>query len=170
MTEVGQNDEDREAILHLHREWWAANESLDIERMRVLFPRGAGYHMFNLNGHPYFGIEEKVKLWQFLRDNGLEFGRPEITVVRLTVCGDMAWLAAEGCSNKTMLGDDRRRLKYYRSTEVYQRDDGAGAPEWRMWHFHGSYIPGPAEPRPAFGDTYDSRGLGWKDPQYADQP
>ena len=28
-----------------------------------MFPKGKAYLMFNLNGHPYFGIDEKIRLW-----------------------------------------------------------------------------------------------------------
>ena len=45
-----------------------------------------------------------------------------------------------------------------RSTEAYQRDDGPGNPECRMWHFHCSPPPDADEPRPPFGETARSRG------------
>ena len=58
-------DGDRERILYLHREWWEANNGLDIPRMARVFPEGDHYLMFNLQGHPYYGIAEKKKLWEF---------------------------------------------------------------------------------------------------------
>ena len=51
-------DSDREAILKLHKDWWEANHQLVIPLMEPVFPKGKdSYLMFNLNGHPYFGIE-----------------------------------------------------------------------------------------------------------------
>lgn len=153
--------QDRDRILHLHREWWAANEKLEVERMRVLFPAGSAYHMFNMNGHPYFGIEEKVALWRWLKARGLEFGRPDMKIVRFEIQGDIAWIASEGGSVKNFVDDLELRPTYYRATEIYRRDDGEGNPEWRMWHFHGDYLPDMDDVRPAFEDTYASRGLGY---------
>lgn len=154
-------EQDRTRILHLHREWWAANEELEVDRMAVLFPVGSAYHMFNMNGHPYFGIDEKVHLWRWLKDHGLRFGRPEMKIVRFEIQGDVAWIAAEGGSVKNFLDDPELRQTYYRSTEIYRRDDGEGNPDWRMWHFHGDYLPDLNAVRPAFDDTYVSRGVGW---------
>src|SRR5438067_1657613 len=69
---------------------------------------------------------------------------PEISPpirLRLEVSADMAWL---GCENIVRVelapglevpGIPKTPFRI-RSTEVYQRDDGAGNPVWRMWHFH----------------------------------
>jgi hypothetical protein len=68
-------DGDRERILYLHREWWEANNGLDIPRMARVFPEGDHYLMFNLQGHPYYGIAEKKKLWEFYK-NEVEIDLP----------------------------------------------------------------------------------------------
>ena len=159
-------ESDRERILYLHREWWEANNGLDIPRMARVFPEGDHYLMFNLQGHPYYGIAEKKKLWEFYQ-NEVEIDLPITRVVRLQIHGNMAWLAAElifkvreigarGVAAKTA-GYTPAKTRA-RSTEVYQRDDGLGNPEWRMWHFHCSPLPDADEPRPPFGDTARSRG------------
>ena len=57
-------DRDRERILYLHREWWEANNGLDIPRMSRVFPEGDHYLMFNLQGHPYYGIAEKRSIYR----------------------------------------------------------------------------------------------------------
>jgi hypothetical protein len=75
-------DRDRERILYLHREWWEANNGLDIPRMARVFPEGDHYLMFNLQGHPYYGIAEKKKLWEFYQ-NEVEIDPPITRVVRL---------------------------------------------------------------------------------------
>src|SRR4051794_16123852 len=87
---------DRTEILRLHDEWWEANRTMDHSRMRRCFAEGDSYYQFNLNGHPYFGIDEKVQLWR-------EFGARAMTIpevgpdehLRVEIAGDMAWLACE---------------------------------------------------------------------------
>ena len=49
---------DREEILRLHRWWWESNFTFDIPKMRSVFA-GERYLQYNLNGHPYYGLEEK---------------------------------------------------------------------------------------------------------------
>ena len=75
-------ERDRQRILYLHREWWEANNGLDIPRMARVFPEGDHYLMFNLQGHPYYGIAEKKKLWEFYQ-NEVEIDLPISRVVRL---------------------------------------------------------------------------------------
>src|SRR3981081_950251 len=86
-------DRARERILYLHREWGDANNGLDIPRMARVFPEGDHYLMFNLQGHPYYGIAEKKKLWEFYQ-NEVEIDLPITRVVRLQIDGNMAWLPA----------------------------------------------------------------------------
>src|ERR1700742_5092522 len=85
-------DRDREEILARHKDWWEANNGLDIPRMEYCFPRGMNYLMFNLNGHPYFGLEEKVKLWEWYQKELDIPEKPDIRIMKLTIDGDMAWL------------------------------------------------------------------------------
>jgi hypothetical protein len=173
---MASEEQDRNDILKLHKDWWEANCGLDIPRMRSVFPIRNGYLMFNLNGHPYFGIEEKAALWEWYRGR-IDIGMPVVKIMRLTISGDMAWLAAEGLfpsrqlnesdENGEVLKIGESEQKFppvirVRATEVYQRDNGAGDPKWTMWHFHCSPVPPETEPRPCAGDTYAERGgLGW---------
>ncbi len=46
------------------------------------------------------------------------------------------------------------------ATEIYHRDNGDGAPEWKMWHFQSAKLQPKTEPRIPFGDTFEDRGLG----------
>jgi hypothetical protein len=166
---VPSEAEDRAEILRLHREWLESNCGLDIERMRAVFPSGDAYLMFNLNGHPYYGIGEKVRLWEHY---GLEIEietPPRDTFLRLDIRGDMAWLACEGVTpfrnvgpegtGSAMLpgGDEAPVLVRWRATEVYVREDNEGEPRWAMWHYHCSPRPPEDEHRPGFGDTFASR-------------
>ena len=54
------------------------------------------YLMFNLNGHPYFGIDEKIELWKWYQG---QIEIPEIgdiRIMRTTISGDLGWIASEG--------------------------------------------------------------------------
>lgn len=55
-------EKNRQDILTRHKDWWEANAGLDITPMATCFPKGMNYFMFNLNGHPYFELDEKIKL------------------------------------------------------------------------------------------------------------
>lgn len=166
-------ESDREAILKLHQDWWEANHQLVIPIMEPVFPTGDNnYLMFNLNGHPYFGIEEKVTLWEHYQKELDIVMFPDVEIMRLTISGDVAYIACEAIFPLRAIGEsgtgsatwelkdgefDPFRL---RATEVYQRDDGEGNPVWKMWHFHCSPMPDGDEERPALGGTPNSRGLG----------
>ncbi|MFC5994665.1 YybH family protein [Pseudonocardia hispaniensis] len=161
-------DADVAAVLHIHREWWNANCGVDIPRMRPNFPDGQNYVMFNLQGHPYYGIDEKVRLWEHYREELNIPELPETRIVQFVLQGDLAWLAAEVIFTLGEVGErglgassagyrpslSRHRI---RSTECYRRDDGNGNPDWRMWHFHCSPLPDADEPRPPFGDSARQR-------------
>ncbi|SHK97391.1 hypothetical protein SAMN05443637_115120 [Pseudonocardia thermophila] len=166
-------DQDREQILKLHKDWWEANHQLVIPLMETAFPAGDAYLMFNLNGHPYFGIEEKVELWKHYQNELDIVAFPDIRIMRLTISGDMAWLACEGIFPMRVIGSSgtgsatwrtEQGVEYdpfgLRATEIYQRDDGDGNPVWKMWHFHCSPMPPADEPRPGLGGTRQERGLG----------
>lgn len=168
-TESADAERDVADILHLHHEWWVANNGLDVPRMRANFPVGANYLMFNLQGHPYYGIEEKTALWEHYRQEIEVPEEPVSRIVQLVLEGNVAWLAAEvlftlgevgaGGIGASSAGYRPTASKHrIRSTECYLRDDGAGEPVWRMWHFHCSPLPDADETRPPFGDTARERG------------
>jgi ketosteroid isomerase-like protein len=158
---------DVEEILRLSREWWEANGSFDIPRMVKVFPSpGDEYLMFNFNGHPYYGMKEKVQLWEWYSKLIEAHTGIDVRIMRLEVRGDTAWLACEGHADvQTPDGEewtgDSVTTPYFRATEIYHRDDGTGRPEWRMWHFHCSPTADHDEVRMGFEDSYRTRGLGW---------
>jgi len=153
--------EDREEILRLHRVWWESNFDFDIPKMRSVFA-GERYLQYNLNGHPYYGLGEKTKLWEALKG---KLSIPEISQpmnLRLEISGDMAWLACENIVRIQLAAGVEVPgvpLTPYRirSTEIYQRDDGASNRVWKMWHFHCSPTAAENEPRMPFGDSFESR-------------
>jgi hypothetical protein len=168
---------DREEILKLHRDWWIANIDVNIPLMITCFPTGMNYLMFNYNWHPYFGLAEKIRLWEYYKAPGLHLeGPPDVRIMKLDLSGDMAYIAAEFeittaiPKNAKGLIDEQQALpppgqkltERGRATEIYKRDDGEGRPIWKMWHFHCSPLPDPNRQRPGFDDTANSRGeLGW---------
>jgi hypothetical protein len=159
---MSRQSADVEEILRLHSEWWEANRTMDHERMRKLFVEGDRYYQFNLNGHPYYGIDQKVRLWRAFGDASMtipEFSADENR--RLEIRGDMAWLACENVirveAPPESFGEIPRTPFRVRSTEVYQREDAAGEPVWRIWHIHCSLAAPADAPRLGFDDTYESR-------------
>lgn len=166
----GATEADLDAILRLHRDWWEANAGVDVPRMVACFPVGLNYLMFNTNGHPYFGIEEKRELWEWYKPK-LEILPGEVRIMRCEVRGDAGWIASESTKpvkRHVHVGElvprttEPDAVLRTRATEVYVRDDGDGDADWRMWHFHASAIAPPAAPRPVFGDSAEQRGgLGW---------
>lgn len=163
--------DDRREILRLHHQWLQSNHTIDIPRMRECFAEGGEYLMFNLNGHPYYGLQEKTELWEHYRQQIDIPVPPKDTFLELKIRGDVAWLACEGVTPFRNTGEegtgaemlpggvDEPILVRWRATEVYVRDDGNGNPVWKMWHYHCSPLAPEDEPRPAFGDTFAQRGV-----------
>lgn len=170
-------EQDRRDILKLHHDWWLANQDADIPLMAGCFPLGMNYLMFNYNWHPYFGLDEKVRLWEYYKAAGLKLEvPPDVRIMKFEVIGDLAYIACElemiglGPEAPENVIDEVQALpqagevlvERARATEIYKRDDGEGRPAWKMWHFHASPLPPPDTPRPGFNDTANSRGpLGW---------
>jgi ketosteroid isomerase-like protein len=146
----------REAIRHVHDEWWEANRDCDIPRMRACFV-GERYLMYNLNGHPYWGLDEKTALWEALGSKGVAIPDMEQPLnLRLDVHGDFAWLACDSIIRITApevqpgLPTEPFRV---RSTEIYERSGG----DWRIVHFHCSPHAPEDQERVPFGDSAASR-------------
>jgi ketosteroid isomerase-like protein len=157
---------DVEEILRLSKEWWEANTDMDVERMLKVFPSpGDEFMMFNFNGHPYYSVDELAALWRWYAERIDLPIQIQVEILRVEVRGDTAWLACEGHiepgADQGEWTADSVESPDFRATEIYHRDDGAGRPEWRMWHFHSSEMAARDETRMASDDSYDSRGLGW---------
>ncbi|MDG4788062.1 hypothetical protein O7626_19305 [Micromonospora sp. WMMD1102] len=166
------NPSDQEEILRLHRDWYYSNFNINIPLMRTIFPTGEeNFLMFNLNDHPYFGVDDLAGLWSYYARTG-DWGMCEDYIVRLEVSGDMAYVVSEGTFPAKQVRDEEGndlpedqyvdQTTHYRSTEVYKRDDGQGNPRWTMWHFHCSTRPDDDEAPPAKTDkdAASVRGLG----------
>ncbi|MFI0411676.1 YybH family protein [Actinomadura sp. 3N508] len=159
-------------VRRVHGQWWEANQGLDVERMRECF--APGYLMWNLNGHPYYGLNEKIALFQYYKGRLVPAEPPRLWDVRVVVVGDMAYVTSEGVlpfevsgdgSGSATLdavvplydGDGRTVHVRFRETCVLRRDDGEGGRAWKIWHFHCSPLAPEHEPRPGFGDTAAGR-------------
>ncbi|BBY64978.1 nuclear transport factor 2 family protein [Mycolicibacterium helvum] len=134
-------DTDAAAVLAVHRGWLAANIGLVAESMIDFFPTGLNYLQFNLNGFTYNGVEDKAKLWRNLQAVGANIVRiDDVGEPVVEVFGDVALLTSEGeCEIELPSpsgGLDNSGPMRFRNTEFYRRDDGAGAPQWRIWHMH----------------------------------
>ena len=171
MSEQGQDEQE---IRRVHRQWWASNRGLDVERMQECF--APDYLMWNLNGHPYFGLQEKVDLFRYYQQHMVPTEPVELWNVDVHVDGDMAYVTAEGILPVVMASEegsgsavmDAAARHYqregdvirfrFRETSVFRRDDGRGGRAWKIWHFHCSPLAPEDEPRPGFGDTAAERG------------
>jgi ketosteroid isomerase-like protein len=163
---------DIDEIRRVHRQWWAANRGLDVEKMRECF--APDYLMWNLNGHPYYSLDEKVKLFRYYQQHLVPTEWPEVWDVQVRLDRDMAYLTSEGILPVVATGEgsgsstldavvplyerrgDTIRVRF-RETVVFRRDDGRGNPVWKIWHFHCSPLAPEQEPRPGFGDSAAER-------------
>lgn len=162
--------EDEQELLDLHRDWYYSNYNVNIPLMRTVFPSGIEtYIMYNLNGFPYFGVDELDTLWRFYAKTS-NFGLATDKVMRVEVSGDIGYIISEGIFPVDILRDDdgnelpepQRTVRGFRSTEIYKRDDGDGNPAWKMWHFHCSETPASDETpiSKTQADSTENRGLG----------
>lgn len=170
MSETRTFTEDEQALLDLHRTWYYSNYNVNIPLMRTVFPTGdETYLMYNLNGHPYFGVDELATLWEWYARTQ-NFGLAQDLVLRVEVDGNLGYVVSEGIfpvdflreDDGTPLAEPQHFEFRFRSTEIYKRDDGNGNPEWTMWHFHCSPAPAGDEipPSKTAAETTDARGLG----------
>ncbi|MGH7779443.1 MAG: nuclear transport factor 2 family protein [Candidatus Binataceae bacterium] len=142
---------DRDQILAVSKMWWDANRKFSIPMMCEAFVGGDKFHGFNLNGHTYFAINEWVQLWEYLghvmgpASGSAAMAEPRD--VRLVIRGDMAFLTAESTFTVNVLPTSDAQSATlppagqmakipFRATEVFVREDHAGNPVWKMWHFH----------------------------------
>jgi hypothetical protein len=113
-------------------------------------------------------------LFEYYKQHLVPTEPPELWDVQVTVDGDVAYVTAEGVLPFTVPDEgsgsalldavlplyERRGdvvLVHFRETTVLRRDDGLGAPAWKIWHFHASPLAPEGEPRPGFGDTARER-------------
>ena len=144
MATATDTSADVEEILAVHKAWMDSNNGLVIEDMVPQFA-DPGYLQYNLNGHTYNGVQEKVKLWEgfhLVGQNLADCG--DIEEPQVYVEGDLAYLTVLG-SAKLLGRGNSGTMEFgsevtFRVTEVYRRNDGKGAPVWKIWHFHCSLV------------------------------
>jgi hypothetical protein len=133
-------DSDTVAVLAVHNGWLAANVDLIAESMLGFFPSGDEYLQFNLNGWTYRGAQDKARLWRNLKTLGANIISISDTAdPNVEIFGDVALLTSVGECELVIpssTGALERSAVRFRNTEFYRRDDGTGAPDWRIWHMH----------------------------------
>ena len=160
--------DDEARIERIHRDWWAANEGLDVAGMTAAL--APDYLMWNLNGHPYRSREEAAHLFGYYRDHLVPDDPAETWDTRVTVAGDLAYVTSEGMLPFLVASDEGGQAsvvaamgpRYERSGEIIRflfretmilRRDREAADGWAICHFHCSPLAPRDEPRPGFGDT-----------------
>jgi ketosteroid isomerase-like protein len=133
-------DQDKDALLRLHREFLEANEPLDSGYLRTMCVEGADELVwFNLNQSNYYGLDHIAQLWDMLRAI-LAGQRGEISELRderVEVEGDMA-LITYHLRYKGDFGNLGSFNTGARGTEVWRRRDG----DWKLLHGHwSSHVP-----------------------------
>jgi ketosteroid isomerase-like protein len=144
-TDTVTHQQDLDDILALHTRWLYSNNGLVIDEMAPNFA-DPGYLQFNLNGHTYNGLAEKIKLWHGF--HSIDFDLADMGFVEDPIVyadGDLGYVTA--IWKATVIGTDSSGLMkpdpepvVFRVTEVYRRDDGNGNPIWKIWHFHASPV------------------------------
>lgn len=156
MSQKVNDPDDVKAILAVHHAWLDSNNGLVEDKMVSNFAN-PGYLQFNLNGHQYDSVDEKVKLWQGLHQIGFNLFDVKIhEEPKVHAEGDLAYLTAYWSgrvSGHTGTGvvDPKAAAAaeplVFRITEIYRRNDGKGNPVWKIWHFHASFVAPAASPR-----------------------
>lgn len=161
--------EDVEAIRQCHRDWWAANNTL--ERTTIVARASRNFApetlMFNLNGHTYYGLDEMGEVWKHYSEM-LDLEVVQLWDLRIFVQGDLAYITSQGVfpaktsTDETWLSGQQDsdapsgapEGMLFRETAIARRDDGQGNPVWKIWHFHCSPAAAADEARPGIGDTW----------------
>lgn len=175
MTPSEELAEDHATIERIHREWWAANEGLDVAGMTAAL--APDYLMWNLNGHPYRSRNEAARVFSYYREHLVPDDPPELWDTQVNVAGDLAYVTSEGMlpflvtsdegGGAAVVGAMAPRYEQrgeiirflFRETMVLRRDHSA-AEGWLICHFHCSPLAPDDDPRPGFGDTLASRRVG----------
>jgi len=139
---------DVQEIIAVHTAWMDSNNGLIIEDMVPQFA-DPGYLQYNLNGHTYNSVGEKVKLWEGFHQIGMNLAEcGDIEEPAVYVEGDLAYLTVLGSAKLVGRGEsgtmEAGNDVVFRVTEVYRRNDGKGNPEWKIWHFHCSPVADPS--------------------------
>jgi hypothetical protein len=139
-------------IRKVHVAWLESNNGLVESKMYPNFAN-PGYLQYNLNGHTYTSVDEKVKLWEDLHQIGFDLQDMKIIEEPIIyVEGNLGylctiWSALVLGTSATGVLEPQDEPLVFRVTEVYRRDDGKGNPVWKIWHFHASPIAPPSTPR-----------------------
>lgn len=132
------SEEDREALLALHRDYLDANSmGLNVEALRKVWSEHPHCVWFNSTGYNYKGIEDWARLWNYFGPR-VEITKPwRSSDVRLIGNGDYAVITCERMAAGRWKSDDDEPHWTgddwpSRSTEVFRRENG----KWICVHVH----------------------------------
>ncbi|HVN84194.1 MAG TPA: nuclear transport factor 2 family protein [Candidatus Binatia bacterium] len=130
------SERDETEVAAAHRRFYAAFESLDINRMEGLWRRERYACCVHPGWPPLFGWGAIMQSWQRIFANTAEM-RFTLTDLQIRTAGDLAWVSVtEHIETRHATG---RSIGVVQATNIFERHDG----EWLMVHHHGSPIAHP---------------------------
>ncbi len=125
-------------ITAANRRFYAAFESLDVERMEEVWLRESHISCVHPGWGPLFGWGPVMQSWQRIFANTHEM-RITLSDIRVRVAGDVAWvLLTENLRTRHTEGHSAGVVQ---ATNVYERR-GHG---WFLVHHHGSQVVRPGD-------------------------
>lgn len=156
LTFDGGTEEDRQELLAAFREFWIANDALDIPALKSLWRDRDDYVYFNSNGFTYTGFQDWLGIWRYYAPRFRVVEQVKLGNVKLIIRGDMAVITddrvqvhREAVVDEPILGRKITGRPIMRGTMVYTREDGV----WKVVHAH--YSPNEVGERPWAPETPD---------------
>ena len=115
--------------------FYRALEARDLSRMDGVWSHDDGVSCVHPGWHRLDGWPEVRRSWENIFANSRAW-TVACEDVRITIAGDLAWVACVEVIRPFGIGDDEAAARM-QATNVFLRDDG----EWRMVHHHASASP-----------------------------
>src|SRR5690606_2237461 len=143
----GGTQEDRDRLIELFEEFWAANDVFDSTQLERTWSKSPDRVHFNSNGHTYYGLNDWLNIWDYYRPRFQSVSPGKRGDTRVIIREGMALVADAEIERKwewigegeppALLSNPR-----VRATMVYVKEDG----DWRVAHVH--YSSAASGPRP----------------------
>lgn len=149
-------DDTASNVLEVHERWRLSQVGWKVDQMISCKAKGTNFLQYNLDGHIYRGSHELAALWEQMREHVDLVASEDMTPPNIMMLGDLVVLSIDlsvmrfrvpepftsdtGIWSITFEPDGTDL--FFRSTEVYRKDDGSGRPEWRMWRAHYHRVTG----------------------------
>jgi hypothetical protein len=145
-----------EEIRAVHERWRQSQLGWNIEEMKACKAKGDNFLQYNLDCKIYRGSNALGELWKAMREHVDLVEAEDLAELNIIVSGDigvlsmdlgvMRFRAPKRFSIDTgiwsMTFEEEGTEVFYRTTEIYRKDDGTGTPEWRMWRAHYDKVTG----------------------------